>query len=86
MPDCQECGTKNPEGARYCSGCGTRLSIFPKLKKKEKKSFPRLEKKSEKPEKSNSELKLQVILALIILILIIVAILMSFLPGVGIKL
>lgn len=74
MPECQRCGTKNPEGARFCSGCGSKLTIF-----------PRLEKKSKKPEKANSELKLQIILALIVLILIAVAILMSFLPGVGIK-
>ncbi len=74
MPECQKCGTKNPEGAQFCSGCGTKLTIF-----------PRLEKKSRKPEKTNSELKIQVILALIVLILIIAAILMSFIPGVGIK-
>jgi uncharacterized membrane protein YvbJ len=75
MPDCQRCGTKNPEGARYCSGCGTKLSIF-----------PRLEKKSKKSEKPKSELKLQVVLSVIILILITLAILMSFIPGIGIKL
>jgi uncharacterized membrane protein YvbJ len=75
MPDCHKCGTKNPEGAQFCSRCGTKLTIF-----------PRLEKKSRKPENSHSELKIQVILALIVLILIIVAILMSFIPGVGIKL
>ncbi|WJI09820.1 zinc-ribbon domain-containing protein [Methanobacterium sp. CWC-01] len=75
MPDCQRCGTKNPDGARFCSGCGSKLTIF-----------PRLEKKSKKPEKAKSELKLQVILALVVLILIIVAILISFIPGVGIKL
>lgn len=27
---CSKCGTKNPEGANYCSGCGARLNA-PKL-------------------------------------------------------
>ena len=34
MPQCPACGEQNPKGARFCSACGTALTVEPAVEER----------------------------------------------------